>query len=95
MKIKVLNKAVEPFVSIWEGKSSNRIKQWAILEIDGLPTSFQLTLDPDKQLAPGDYTLAPESFAVANGRLTMPRAVLVPVDVPGIKVAPSATAAVK
>jgi hypothetical protein len=78
MKIQVLNKAVEPFQSTWEGVTRERIKQWAILEIDGLPTSFQLTLDPGKQLTPGDYTLAPESFAVSNGRLTMSRAVLVP-----------------
>jgi len=78
MKINVLNKAVEPFESTWEGVTRQRIKQWAVLEIDGLPTAFQLTLDPGKQLAPGEYTLAPESFAVANGRLTMSRAVLVP-----------------
>lgn len=78
MKITVLNKAVEPFESVWEGVKRNRIKQWAVLEIDGLPTAFQLTLDPEKQLSPGEYTLAPESFAVTNGRLTMPRAVLAP-----------------
>lgn len=78
MKINVLNKPAEPFQSTWEGVTRNRVKQWAVLEIDGLPTAFQLTLDPDKQLAPGEYTLAPESFAVSNGRLTMPRAVLVP-----------------
>jgi len=86
MKINVLNKAVEPFESTWEGVTRQRIKQWAVLEIDGLPTAFQLTLDPGKQLAPGEYTLAPESFAVANGRLTMSRAVLVPL--PQIKPQP-------
>jgi hypothetical protein len=91
MKINVLNKAVEPFQSTWEGVTRNRIKQWAVLEIDGLPTAFQLTLDPDKQLAPGEYTLAPESFAVSNGRLTMPRAVLVPL-VAAVKMAPSQAA---
>jgi hypothetical protein len=90
MKINVLNKAVEPFQSTWEGVTRNRIKQWAVLEIDGLPTAFQLTVDPDKQLPPGEYTLAPESFAVSNGRLTMPRAVLVPL-VPS-KSAPSVSA---
>lgn len=78
MKITVLNKAVEPFQSTWEGVTRSRIKQWAVLEIDGLPTAFQLTLDPEKALSPGEYTLAPESFAVTNGRLTMPRAVLAP-----------------
>jgi hypothetical protein len=79
MRINVLSKPVEPFQSTWEGVTRDRIKQWAVLEIDGLPTAFQLTLDPGKQLPPGDYTLAPESFAVSNGRLTMSRAVLVPV----------------
>lgn len=95
MKINVLNKAVEPFQSTWEGVTRNRIKQWAVLEIDGLPTAFQLTLDPEKQLAPGEYMLAPESFAVANGRLTMPRAVLLPVASGALKVAPAAAAAGK
>jgi hypothetical protein len=88
MKIQVLNKPVEPFESTWDGVTRQRIKQWAVLEIDGLPTAFQLTLDPGKQLPPGDYTLAPESFAVSNGRLTMPRAVLVPVSLPVSKPAP-------
>lgn len=90
MKINVLNKAVEPFQSTWEGVTRDRIKQWAVLEIDGLPTSFQLTLDPGKQLAPGEYTLAPESFGVTNGRLTMNRVVLVPMA--QIKLQPSAAA---
>jgi hypothetical protein len=89
MIIKVLNRDVEPIQSTWEGVTRNRIKQWALLEIDGLPTSFQLTLDPDKQLPPGDYQLAPESFAVTNGRLTMSRAVLVPAS-GALKMAPAA-----
>jgi len=74
MKIKVLDKPVEKFQSTWEGVVRDRVKQWAVLEIDGLPTAFQLTLDPGKEHAPGDYTLAPESFG-----LTMSRAVLIPV----------------
>jgi len=90
MSIKVLNRPVEPFESTWEGVTRQRIKQWAVLEIDGLPTSFQLTLDPGKQLAPGDYELAPESFAVTNGRLTMSRAVLVPVAVAKVQPVPNA-----
>lgn len=89
MKITVLNKAVEPFESTWEGVTRQRIKQWAVLEIDGLPTAFQLTLEPHKQLTPGEYELAPESFAVSNGRLTMPRAVLVPVSAAAIKSVPA------
>lgn len=93
MKITVLNKAVEPFESTWEGVTRQRIKQWAVLEIDGLPTSFQLTLEPTKQLAPGEYELAPESFAVSNGRLTMPRAVLVPIAQQAVKSVPVAAKA--
>jgi hypothetical protein len=92
MKINVLNKAVEPFESTWEGVTRQRIKQWAVLEIDGLPTAFQLTLDPGKQLLPGEYTLAPESFAVSNGRLTMSRAVLVPLTAQIKQAAPAAKA---
>lgn len=93
MKIQILNKPVEPFESTWEGVTRQRIKQWAVLEIDGLPTAFQLTLDPGKQLAPGEYTLAPESFSVSNGRLTMPRAVLVPLVAVAAKPVPSAVKA--
>jgi hypothetical protein len=78
MKITVLPRPIEPFESVWEGVTRQRVKQWAVLEIDGLPSAFQLTLEPGKQLQPGDYTLAPESFAITNGRLTMSRAVLVP-----------------
>lgn len=81
MKITVLNKPVEKFQSTWEGVVRDRVKQWAVLEIDGLPTAFQLTLDPGKEHLPGDYTLAPESFGVTNGRLTMSRAVLTPIPV--------------
>jgi len=93
LKIQVLNKPVEPFESTWEGVTRKRIKQWAVLEIDGLPTAFQLTLDPEKALQPGEYALAPESFAVTNGRLTMPRAVLVPVSSASVKtVSPAAKA---
>ena len=87
MKINVLNKAVEKVQTTWEGVTRDRVKQWAVLEIDGLPTAFQLTLDPGKELPPGEYTLAPESFAVTNGRLTMSRAVLVPLHA-ALKVAP-------
>ena len=90
LKITVLNKPVEPFESTWEGVTRQRIKQWAVLEIDGLPTAFQLTLDPNKQHAPGEYTLAPESFAVSNGRLTMPRAVLIPAAAASVKAVPTA-----
>lgn len=77
MTIKVLNKPAEPFESTWEGVTRQRVKQWCLLEVDGLPTAFQITVDPGKEHAPGEYTVAPESFSVTNGRLTMSRVVLV------------------
>ena len=89
MKIQVLNKKIEAFQSTWEGVTRDRQKQWAVLEIDGLPSAFQLTQDLGKELAPGDYTLAPESFSITNGRLTMSRAVLVPMARP-VAAAPAA-----
>jgi hypothetical protein len=78
MKIQVLNKPAEHTTTTWEGVTRQKIKQWCVLEIDGLPSAFQVTLDPDKELPPGEYTLAPESFGVQNGRLSMSRPVLVP-----------------
>lgn len=79
MKIKVLDRPVEPFQSTWEGVTRDRVKQWALFEIDGIPTAFQLTHEPGKELSPGEYTLAPESFGVTNGRLSLGRVVLNPV----------------
>lgn len=76
MKIQVLNRAAEPFESTWEGVTRQRVKQWCLLEIDGLPTAFQITVDPGKEHVPGEYELAPESYSVSNGRLTMSRVVL-------------------
>jgi hypothetical protein len=92
MKIQVLNKPAEHVKTTWEGVTRDRIKQWCVLEIDGLPSAFQVTLDPDKELAPGEYTLAPESFGVQNGRLSMTRPVLVPLHV-AVKAAPVAAKA--
>lgn len=93
MKFVVLDMPVEPFESTWEGVTRQRVKQWAQYSIGPLITSFQLTLDVGKHLPPGEYTLAPESFAVNNGRLTMPRAVLVPLVASAKPVQPGAKAA--
>lgn len=92
IKINVLNRPGEQVQTTWEGVTRDRVKQWCLLEIDGLPTAFQITVDPGKEYAPGEYSLAPESFAVSNGRLTMSRAVLVPVVAPA-KAAPKPAAA--
>lgn len=78
MKITVLNRPVEKVTQTWEGVSRERVQQWAVIEIDGLPTAFQLTNDPGAELKPGEYELSAKSFAVTNGRLTMNRAILVP-----------------
>lgn len=89
MKITVINRPVEAIESTWEGVTRQRSKQWAQIEVDGLFTSFQLTSDPGKEYAPGEYELAPESFSVSNGRLTVSRVVLKPVAklAPGKQVA--------
>lgn len=79
MKIQVLNRAPEKIQTTWEGVTRERVTQWCLLEIDGLPTSFQITLDPGKEHAPGEYELDSKSFSVNNGRLTVNRVVLRPV----------------
>lgn len=81
MKIQVLNRAPEKIQTTWEGVTRDRVQQWCLLEIDGLPSSFQVTVDPGKEYAPGEYTLDAKSFSVTNGRLQMARPVLVPVQV--------------
>lgn len=92
MKIQVLNRAAEQVQTTWEGVTRDRVKQWCLIEIDGLPTAFQITVDPGKEHAPGEYTLAPEAFGVTNGRLTLSRVVLVPVQAQ-VKAAPKPAAA--
>jgi hypothetical protein len=82
MKITVINRPAEAVQTTWEGVTRDRVKQWCVLEIDGLPTSFQVTVDPGKEYAHGEYELAPESFTVTNGRLTVSRPVLVPIVAP-------------
>jgi hypothetical protein len=81
MKIEVLNRKPEQVQTTWEGVTKDRVKQWCLMTVDGLPTAFQITLDPGKEYDPGEYTLAPECFGVTNGRLTLNRVVLVPVAV--------------
>lgn len=78
MKIEVLNEAPEEFESTWEGQTRKRSRQWCVLTIKGRPSSFQVTVDPGKEYAPGYYTLAPESFSFTNGRLSVQRVVLTP-----------------
>ena len=58
-----------------------KVKQWAQIETQpGLATAFVLTSDPGKEYQPGEYELAQESFSVTNGRLTVSRVVLKPVQ---------------
>jgi hypothetical protein len=80
MKIQVLPRAPERITTTWEGVSRERVQQWCLLEIDGLPTSFQITNDPGKELPPGEYELDAKSFSVTNGRLQVTRVVLRPLS---------------
>lgn len=77
MKVTVLPIEAEAVQTTWDGQTRDRIKQWAEIEhSQGLRTQFQITSEPGKEHKPGDYELAPESFGVANGRLTLNRVVL-------------------
>lgn len=85
MRITVLNRVPEAIKTTWEGVTREREQVWATLEVDGLPTSFQVTSDPGKSPKPGNYQLGAKSFNVQNGRLTIQRVVLEPVTAPGPK----------
>lgn len=85
MRIQVLKRAVEVVKTTWDGKERTRSGQWCTMEIDGLPSAFQVLNEQGQELAPGEYELDPKSFAVTNGRLTMPRAILRPVNAPAVK----------
>lgn len=76
MRIQVLPRPAEKIQTTWEGVTRDRVQQWCLLEIDGLPTAFQITSDPGKELAPGEYELDPKSFSVTNGRLQVTRVIL-------------------
>lgn len=78
MKITVLDRPNEVVQQTWEGVTRERSKQWCVIEIDGLPTAFQVTVDPGKEHPPGEYVLAPQSFTVTNGRLSVSRPILEP-----------------
>lgn len=80
MRIQVLDRPAEAIQTTWEGVTRDRVQQWCLLEVDGLPTTFQLTSDPGKELPPGEYELDAKSFNVTNGRLSMSRPVLRPVS---------------
>jgi hypothetical protein len=77
MKIVVLDRPAE--AAKWEGNGQVRhyFKQWAILEVDGLPTAFEFS--SDEVLPVGEAVLSPKSFGVQNGRLTLARPTLIPV----------------
>lgn len=77
MQIEILNRPAQAAKFEREGVVRNYFKQWATLTVDGLPTSFEFSAD--EPLPPGPAELSPKSFGVANGRLTLSRAVLVPV----------------
>lgn len=61
-----------------DGVVRHYFKQWAVMTVDGLPTSFEFSAD--EPLPPGPAELSLKSFGVANGRLTIGRVVLVPLS---------------
>lgn len=79
IKIEVLPRKPELFESTWEGVTRQRSRQWAVITIDSLPTSFAVVVEPGKEYPPGEYFLGAESFGVANGRLSLSRVVLKPI----------------
>ncbi len=81
ISVEVLDRKPELFESTWDGVTRQRSRQWALIHVDGLPTAFNLTTEPGKEYPPGKYALGPESFGVQNGRLSLSRVVLKPVQV--------------
>lgn len=79
LTIQVLPRKPEIYDATWDGVTKQRSRQWAVMTVDGLPTSFSITTEPGKEYPPGDYVLGPESFGVSNGRLSLSRVVLKPV----------------
>lgn len=80
MQIKVLDRPAEKVNVTWDGKTSERYNQWALIEIDGLPTSFTVTRNTEAELyRPGEYEIDPKSFGLQNGRLTLGRVILRPI----------------
>lgn len=87
MKINVLDR-IEAATFERDGNVRHYHKQWAILEVDGLPTAFEFSTD--EPLPAGPAELSPKSFSVANGRLTIGRVVLTPVAARKPQAAPAA-----
>ena len=74
MKITVLDRPLEERDFVFNGEQRHSRKQWALLEVDGIPTGFQLTLyDSDVAYKPGLYELGAGSFSVVNGGLALNR----------------------
>lgn len=80
ISIEVLDRKPELYEATWDGVTKPRSRQWAVISVDGLPTAFNLTTEPGKEYPPGKYMLGPESFGVQNGRLSLSRVVLKPVQ---------------
>lgn len=94
MKINVLDREPKREISVWEGKERERFDQWAVVEIDGLPTSF-IVSHPTKEQChkPGAYELDPKSISVERNRLVINRVVLQPVKASSVEsIRPSAKA---
>lgn len=91
MQIEVLPREPEAAKFERDGVVRHYWKQWAIITVDGLPTAFEFSAD--EPLPAGPAVLSPKSFGVANGRLTLSRAVLIPQQRAAVRAAPPAAAA--
>ena len=96
MKILVLDKKAEKNERVFEGKPIISWSQWAVMELDGVPHSFQVThYNETDILPPGSYELSPKSFGLKNAKLTLDRVVLVPAKSAELASVKPAAAAVK
>jgi len=71
-----------------DGVVRHYFNQWATVEIDGLPQSFQFS--SDEPLPAGPATLDPKSFGTMNGKLALGRVKLVPLKKSAPSPAPQA-----
>jgi len=80
LTINILDREPEPKRFERDGVVRDYFSQWAVLNVDGLPTAFEFS--SDEPLPAGPATLDMRSFSVTNGRLGLSRVKLVPVTAP-------------
>ncbi len=85
----VLKREPEPAKFERDGVVRNYFNQWASMEIDGLIQSFQFSTD--EPIPAGPATLDPKSFGSMNGKLTLGRVKLIPVNKQAAPASPAPT----